>query len=254
MMGDNANKKRPYAPSMTRRDTLKWMGIMAASAALPGLSACSSGVGQVKQVGATAGHWPELALKPVIAPGYGKDPDLIPPPSQIWPRTLSADQLNVVAILSDLIVPAEGEYPSATQVKVPDVIDEWVSAPYASQQRDREMIVPLLTWLNDEAVIRGGVSYSALALEQQRLILDDIATLNAQTPAAFERPARSFSRLRALVLAGYFSSPQGTKDIRYQGNVAIAGDYPGPSDEALAHINQVIDELGLSAYTWTDPV
>lgn len=255
-MANNNSSKQIYTPGMTRRDSLKWMGLMAASVALPGLTACSSEpfLAAGNAAGNNAGHWPEKVLRPITASGYGKDPDLISPPSNPWPRTLSAEELNVVAILSDIIVPAEGEFPSATQVRVPDVIDEWVSAPYASQQRDREQILPLLTWINDEAVLRGSASFSAMSATEQMVIVDDIATLNAATPDAFIRPARAFARLRGLVLAGYFSSPQGTKDIGYKGNVAIAGDYPGPSDEALAHINQVIDELGLSDYRWTDPV
>lgn len=251
-MNNNKNSKPIYTSVMTRRDSLKWMGLMAASVALPGLTACSSNT-RLADVG-NAGHWPEKALTPVTAKGYGKDPDLISPPYHPWPLTLTPDELNVVAILCDIIIPAEGEYPAATRVGVPDVIDEWLSAPYEGQQRDRAQILPLLTWINDEAVLRGSASYSAISGSEQLAIVDDIATLNAQTPAAFVRPARSFARLRSLVLAGYFSSPQGTEDIGYKGNVAIAGDYPGPSDEALAHINQVIDELGLSEYRWTDPV
>jgi hypothetical protein len=54
------------------------------------------------------------------------------------------------------------------------------------------------------------------------------------------------------VLAAFFCTPEGCKDIGYLGNVPIAGDYPGPSDEAKAHLDQVLAELGLSEYAYTD--
>ncbi|NRA79786.1 MAG: gluconate 2-dehydrogenase subunit 3 family protein, partial [Pseudoalteromonas sp.] len=57
---------------------------------------------------------------------------------------------------------------------------------------------------------------------------------------------------KELVLAAFFCTPEGCKDIGYLGNVPIAGDYPGPSDEAKAHLDQVLAELGLSEYAYTD--
>ena len=108
--------------------------------------------------------------------------------------------------------------------------------------------MPLLVWLNDEAALRHDMTFTDLTEARQKAILDDIATVDDNTGDAYLRPAEAFSRLRGLVLAAYFSSPEGTRDIGYQGNVAIAGDYPGPTDEAMAHINRVISELGLSEY------
>ena len=64
-----------------------------------------------------------------------------------------------VAILSDIICPADERGPAATDVGVPDVIDEWVSAPYSSQQRDRVEIINGLQWLDDEAAMRFGSSF-----------------------------------------------------------------------------------------------
>jgi hypothetical protein len=57
-----------------------------------------------------------------------------------------------------------------------------------------------------------------------------------------------FDGLRRLVMTAYFSSPEGTTDIGYQGNIAIAGDYPGPTPEAMEHLDAVLQELGLADY------
>lgn len=248
-MSEN-NQQRIYVPQMSRRDSLKWLGVLAATTAVPGLAACSGSVKVKQAAGELAGHWPELKLTPVSAAGYGTDPNLIMPPSTPWPRTLTPAQLDTVAVLSDWIIPKEGNNPSATQVKVPDVIDEWVSAPYDGQQRDRVTILHLLAWLDDEAKLQGAKSFVALSDEKQQSVLDAIATRDDNLQAAYIRPADAFARYRELVLAGYFSSPQGCRDIGFKGNVAIGGDYPGPTEEAMAHITKVIDDLGLSEYAY----
>ena len=241
-----------YIPAMSRRDSIKWLSVLAASAALPSLVACSPT--SVPVASTSAGHWPELKLTPITAQGYGKDPNLILPPKTAWPRTLSPEHLSLVAVLADILVPRDGDIPSASEVKVPEVVDEWVSAPYQNQQNDRPTILATLVWIDDEAELRFGLNFVALSASQQMAIIDDIAYQTEQTPSEFSRIAGAFSRFRQLVLAAFFCSPQGSKEIGYLGNVPIAGDYPGPSDEAMTHLNQVLKDLGLSDYAYTETV
>lgn len=235
-----------YQAGISRRDSLKWLALLAAGASVPALSGCRLN----PLASDSAGHWPDLQLAPITARGYGKDPNLILPPESPWPRTLTQAQLDLVAVLADIIVPQEGVYPSATQVHVPDVIDEWVSAPYEGQQRDRIRILHGLAWLDDEANLRYQRRFVALSAAQQLVIVDDIAFDNAAEP--FVRMADVFARLRSLVLAAYFCTPQGMQDIGYMGNVPIAGDYPGPSDEALHHLHAVLAGLNLSQYAYME--
>jgi len=240
-----------YASRMSRRESLKLLAAMAASAMLPALSGCEPApTAGAARGAADDGHWPELDLQPVTGTGYGKDPDLMSPPEVPWPLTLTPAQLSLLALLSDIIVPAEGQSPSASAVQVPTVLDEWVSAPYASQQQDRLTILSALAWLDDEAALRFSQPFSALGTPQQLAIIDDIAYDNAQTPRQFQRIARAFARLRDLVLAAYFCTPEGMQDIGYLGNVAIAGDYPGPTPEAYRHLETVLAELGLSKFAY----
>lgn len=239
-----------YANKLSRRDSLKLLAALAASAMLPALSACDSTSTGDAAVGVADGHWPELDLQPVTAKGYGKDPDLITPPEAPWPLTLTPAQLSLLALLSDIIVPAEGKSPSASAVQVPTVIDEWVSAPYPDQQQDRLTVLSALAWLDDEAALRFSQPFTALGAAQQLAIIDDIAYRNDRTPRQFERIAGAFSRLRNLVLAAYFCTPDGMEDIGYMGNVAIAGDYPGPTPEAYRHLDKVLAELGLGEFAY----
>lgn len=231
-----------HRQGMSRRDTLKWFGILAAS---PALASTASASHHFDGPASEAGHWPSLKLQPITAPGYGKDPNQMQP-STPWPKTLTPAQLSLVGVLCDLIVPREGEMPSATEVKVPAVFDEWVSAPYEAQQADRSTTLHFLVWIDDEARLRFNKAFTDVNPQQQTAILDDIAFLNAKVPGAFRRPATAFRRMKNIVLAAYFCSPAGWKDIGYMGSVPIAGDYPGPTPEAKAHLDQVLKSLGLS--------
>ena len=240
-----------YANRLSRRDSLKLLGALAASAMLPALSGCEpASTAEAARGVAADGHWPKLELQPVVANGYGKDPNLLTPPEAPWPLTLTPAQLSLLALVSDIIVPAEGRSPSASAVQVPTVLDEWVSAPYPSQQQDRLTILSALAWLDDEAALRFSQPFAALGTPQQLAIIDDVAYDNEQTPRQFQRIATAFARLRDLVLAAYFCTPEGMEDIGYLGNVAIAGDYPGPTPEAYSHLDKTLAELGLSDFAY----
>lgn len=237
----NENIKNHYHSNMTRRESLKLFGALSAMTLVPMMAGCSL-TSSLKK-----GHWPTLKLAPITVKGYGKDPSLIIPPESLWPKTLTSKQLDLVAILSDIIVPQEATSPSATQVKVPDVIDEWVSAPYNRQQHDRLTILSALVWIDDESTLRFGQTFAALKAKQQYAIIDDIAYRAPNLPEEFVQIAEAFAVFRGLVLAAYFCSPAGIKDIGYLGNVPIVGDYPGPTPEAMQHLNKILVELGLEA-------
>ena len=52
--------------------------------------------------------------------------------------------------------------------------------------------------------------------------------------------------MKFLTTGAYYTSEQGIEELGYVGNVAIQGDYPGPTKEALAHLEQVLADLKLS--------
>lgn len=227
-----------YTSHMSRRDSIKWLGVLSTSLTLGLVTGCGSAPEK--------GHWPQLNLKPITAEGYGTDPNMIIPAPSYWPKTLTADQLTLVAVLSDIIVPREGDVPSATEVNVPDVIDEWVSAPYERQQQHRLEILSGLQWIDDESQLRFKQFFVDLSQAQKLSIIDDIAYDKNKTIPEFSLIVPVFANFRNLVLAAFFCSPEGTKDIGYMGNVPIAGDYPGPTEEALAHLKQKLEKLNLT--------
>jgi hypothetical protein len=189
--------------------------------------------------------WPDMDLKPITANGYGKDPKLISPTPAPWPLTLTREHLDLVAVLSDIIIPAEGDVPSATSVGVPEVINEWISAPYPLQQEHRTVLLPGLVWTDMESTRRFGKIFIRSSVQQQLEIVDDIAFSNDETPADLNLPVSFFDVLRQLVAGAFFSSPAGIKDIGYLGGVPIMGDYPGPTEDAMEHLRALTKKLGL---------
>jgi hypothetical protein len=202
---------------MDRRSTLKWM--LAASAAMPLLARSV-----VSQADASAA---------APAKGYGTDPDLtkIYQPGDLWPLTFTAAQRSCAAALCDVIIPADSQSPSAASIGVVDFIDEWVSAPYPAQQKDRPVIIDGLSWIDAESGRRFSKSFAELGDSSQQAICDDICYEKAAAPK-FATAAKFFARYRDLTAGGFYSSPEGRKDLQYVGNVALA-KFSGPPADLL---------------------
>ncbi len=210
---------------MDRRTTIKWM--LAASAAWPAWPAAADEVGP----GVTA------LLRPPAAPGYGTDPDLVTPHKrgEFWPLTLSAAQRRLAAVLSDLIIPADGHSPGASAVGVVDFIDEWVSAPYPMQQRDRPVVLEGFAWLDAQGARRGATGFAELDAGTQSAICDSICDATRAT-AELREAARFFALYRDLTASAFYSSPEGRKDLGYIGNVPLTS-FDGAPPELLKKLN-----------------
>lgn len=233
---------KKYTSKLSRRDSLQWLGSMVSVVVVGGVVvACDTPEPKLPDVKQSS-HWPDLKFEPITGPKYGQDPDLIDPTTP-WSRTLTPEQLNLTARLCDIICPRDSGGPSARDVGVPEVIDEWVSAPYESQQNHRILILNGFQWLDDEAERRFGHKFMTSSEIQQIEIVDDIAFAEKESDPVFEHAVLFFERMRILTLGGYFTSPEGKEDLGYMGNVPILGDYPGPSKEAHAHLNDIIANL-----------
>jgi hypothetical protein len=211
---------------MDRRSTLKW--ILTASAAMPLLArrAFSESVAAAQK-----------AAQP--AHGYGTDPDLIKTyhPGDVWPLTLTPKQRSTAAALCDVIIPGDSVSPSAAKVGVVDFLDEWVSAPYPRQQEDRPLILDGLRWMDAEAVRRFSKEFADLSESQQHAICDDICS--EKTAAAnFAQAAKFFARYRDLTAGGFYTSPEGRKDLGYIGNVPLA-KFDGPPADLLSKLGLI---------------
>ncbi|HEV2228982.1 MAG TPA: gluconate 2-dehydrogenase subunit 3 family protein [Steroidobacteraceae bacterium] len=210
---------------MDRRTTVKWM--LAASAAWP---AWRTGVAGQTAPGAALSQLP-------AAPGYGADPDLVTPHGrgEFWPLTLSAAQRRLAAVLSDLIIPADEHSPSASAAGVVDFIDEWVSAPYPTQQGDRPVVLEGFAWLDAQGARRSGKGFAELDAAAQTAICDSICDATRAAPER-QDAARFFALYRDLTAAAFYSSSAGRKDLGYIGNVPLAS-FDGAPPELLKRLN-----------------
>ena len=203
---------------MDRREAIKWM--LAATATLSVLEAPG--------FGATA-----------AAAGYGGDPKLmeIYKPGDLWPLTFTLEERRVAVALCDVIIPADENSPGASQVMVPDFIDEWISAPYPKQREDRKQILDGLAWLEAESNKRFRKSFADLSQDEQHRICDAICYL-PKARSALRPAAQFFAKFRDLTTSGFYTTPEGLKDIRYVGNVPLP-KFDGPPPEVLAHLKLV---------------
>jgi hypothetical protein len=200
---------------ITRRESIKW--VIAASAAASLLS--------------TRGFGANGAVH-----GYGQDPKLLETykPGDLWPLTFTKEQRHIAAILCDVIIPTDEKSPSASQLSVHDFIDEWISAPYPRQQEDRKIILDGLTSLDSESKKRFKKSFVDLSDDQRRQICEDIC-FEPKAKPAMKKSAQFFARFRDLTAGGFYTTPEGMKDIQYLGNVPLT-KFDGPPPEVLSYL------------------
>lgn len=204
----------PESRRVDRRTALKWMATAAAAAAVQ------------PHLGRAQGALPS-------GKGYGLDPVLNKEyaPGDLWPLTFTRAQRRAATALCAMIIPREGSVPSAAELGVPDFIDEWISAPYPDQQRDRQPILDGLAWIDAESQRRAGRDFADLDHAQQSAICDDICHAPDAKPG-LQPGAQFFSRFRNLTAGGFYSTPEGMKDVGYVGNSPQA-EYNGPPPEVL---------------------
>jgi hypothetical protein len=198
---------------MDRRSALKWVG--AALVAFPLLDF------------KTLAEYP-AGLKETLS-----DPNLFHP-GRLWGRELTAEELKTAASLADVIIPADDQSPSASQVGIGDFLDEWVSAPYPVQQADLKLVREGLRWMNTEANKRFQKDFADLDDAQKAKICDDICYLPKATEE-FKGAAVFFARMRDLTASGFYTTDAGFRDLRYIGNIPLT-KFKGPPPNVLEYL------------------
>lgn len=233
--GGDPPKRRtlPVLETVDRRHALK---IMAVVAAAPALGSCAPGEGggdAAPGAGATSASG-QPASNPKAA-GTPWDPDLLNP-TVPWERTLGTDELETLASLCDVIIPADERSPSASAVGAHDFIDEWVSAPYDGNRADQVLVRGGLLWLNREAARRFGEGrrFRDLMADEQHAICDDIRYREEAAPE-LEAQARFFDKVRDLTSTAFWTTEEGMQDLGYVGNVPLPRWDP-PPEAVLRHL------------------
>lgn len=226
--------------SPTRRRTLQWMFAgLAAVPALPQLALAADGV-----TGALDPKiaWPNLVPPVNASVGYGTDPNLMEP-SVPWTLILNTRQKAVLNLIGDIVLPREGEEPGAGELMIADFVDEWVSSPYEGQAWDRQLIMNLLAWLDLHSRALSSKDFLDAGKPAQDLIVAEL--MRDPVPQHLFQASSAFHRLRGLIVGGYCTTPEGKAAIGYQGNTPVIGEWPGPTDEAIAHLRDLLKTLKL---------
>jgi len=213
----------PDLPRVDRRTAIKWMLTAAASATLLARSNPAAAA----------------ALGPVGGKSIGADPNLLKAykPGDVWPLTMTEAQRRAAAALCAVIIPEDSSSPSAAALHVHDFIDEWISAPYPQQTADRPVIIDGLTWIDAEAHRRFTRDFAQLGHAEQTAICDDICFV-PKAALEFAAGAKFFALFRDLTASGFYTLPEGRKDIGFIGNMPlISFDGPPPA---------VLEKLGVT--------
>ncbi|WP_340103889.1 gluconate 2-dehydrogenase subunit 3 family protein [Rhodohalobacter sp. 8-1] len=139
----------------------------------------------------------------------------------------TTEEKEMVAVLSDIIIPADEISGSATDAGVVEFI-EFMMKDYPPFQ------VPTrggLMWLNNLCRKDYGSDFLSCSSQQRMEVIDKIAWPNDAAPD-MEYGVRFFNRMRNLVSTGFFTSEMGIKDMDYRGNRANFWD--GVPDDVLA--------------------
>lgn len=162
--------------------------------------------------------------------GYGRTPEEQKRDQRLAGETFFTEhEMATIAVLSDLIIPADETSGSATDAGVPAFIEFIVKdMPY-----HQTPIRGGLMWLDHESNGRFNADFVKCSEADQKAILDDLAYPDKVKPQ-HEQGAKFFSRIRNLVATGFFTSKMGIDDLGYKGNVPNFWDGV-PSDVLEKH-------------------
>lgn len=145
-----------------------------------------------------------------------------PAPADWVPKALTADQVELLGTLVDVILPAT-DTPGASAVGVPMFIDTMLDG--WAEPEDRQRFLTGLTGVDAAAQTAHGVGFrNATAAQQQTLLealdRDAIAARHAGTD-----PLPFFAHLKEWTLVGYYTSQVGaTEELHW---LPIPGRYDG---------------------------
>lgn len=217
---------------MKRRDSLKYLLVGTISGATAGsLSSCDN-----------QNDTTDVEGIPQNDDLYGRTPEEKLHDERVREAVyLNEHELETIAVLCDIILPATDTAGSATDAEVPEFIEFIVKdLPYHQ--------LPMrggLMWLDIESNRRFNKEFIAASPEQQIQIVDDIAYPDPDGKKPEMAPGiKFFNLMRNLTLTGYYTTQMGFKDLGYTGNYPNVWD--GVPAEVLANYDVDYEEEWLA--------
>lgn len=137
-------------------------------------------------------------------------------------------EINTIATLCDLILPANAQFGGASDAGVPEFIEFMVKDIPKHQLPIRGGLMWLDNCSNDDH----NLEFIACTPEQQKVILDTIAFPEPDVPSNQQKQGvKFFSLMRNLTVTGYYTTRMGLDDLGYKGNSPNVWD--GVPDDVL---------------------
>jgi hypothetical protein len=227
-----------FGMGLSRRQTMAWM---LSAAAVAGARPAMAQV--VSAASRAAAPWPVLKLAPLPGVGYGTDPDTMNPKAP-WPLILAKAHRALINRIGDIVLPADALSKGAGALDIAAFFDEWISAPYPNQQEDRPKFLALLLWLDAQSRLTTGVEFVLAEPVAQSRMLDALLAYEGVPAEAGD----IFAWFRVLMIMGYYSLPETLAVAGLAPEEPILGDYPGPTPEAMTHLNALLVSLDLPTH------
>lgn len=171
---------------------------------------------------------PHVAPEIQDLPGYGRNEKEKAHDREVLAEEfLTEYELETIAVLVDLILPANAEFGSASDAGVVDFI-EFIVKDMPNNQ------LPIrggLAWLDTHSNKLYNKVFKDLSVDEQKAICDSIAFPGKTAPELIHGE-KFFTRMRNLTMTGYFTSEMGIKDLGYKGNTP--GVWDGIPEDVLA--------------------
>ena len=163
-------------------------------------------------------------------------------------KFFTTHEMATITVLGDIILPKDASSGSASDAKVPDFI-EFIVKDMPSHQ------TPLrggLRWLDMQSLHRFEKPFVDCSHPQQIEIVEDIAYPEIKDAIAktgrkikpgMEQGISFFSKMRDLVMTGFYTSEIGVKDLGYLGNVP--NQWNGVPDDVLKQYGYAYTEREL---------
>ena len=148
-------------------------------------------------------------------------------------------EIGTLAVLCDLILPSKGSAGSATDAGVPEFIEFIVKDMPNNQLPIRGGMM----WLDNRANRKFSKDFQSCSESDQRSLLDEIAYPDAAAPDV-EQGVKFFTRMRNLVLTGYYTTKMGFDDLGYKGNTPNVWD--GVPEDVLKKHGMAYEEEWLA--------
>jgi hypothetical protein len=220
---------------MDRRETLKTLLIstVGGGAVATGVISCKTDTEMVEEASVET---------QVVDKIYGRTPAEKARDEALQSETFFTEhELATIAILCDIILPADELSGSATDAEVP-VFIEFIAKDLPYHQ------LPLrggIMWLDHESKRRYKKNFKNLEANQQLAIVDDMAWADkAEEFPQYSQGVQFFDKLRNLTLTGFYTSKMGIEALGYAGNRPNIWD--GVPAEVLAKHEVEYDEEWLA--------